>query len=85
MGYYINEGLGGSALSKVEGLKHLHKAEVIEKPQQFQENLVVVIDNGMFGAALYCYDEAEFEYAKSLNDGRPQTWLIVPNAKELAK
>ena len=58
-------------------------ATKIDAPQTFQEDLVCVVDNGMFDAAAYLYNEAEMEYFKKHTGNK--VFLIVPNAKELAK
>ena len=80
MGKYINN-IGTSYAEKIANLKVKHNA--VETDSKFKENLVCVIDNGMFAAAAYAYCEDERnEFARQ--DGRPKTWLIVPEAKTLA-
>lgn len=83
MGYYIN-GIGTSYQEKISNLVEKHQAEVIEKPLEWKENLVCVVNNGMFGAAAWMNDDREFQQWLS-NDGRDKIWLIVPNAMTLAK
>jgi len=86
MGYYIDFN------SKGDFLPRLGKADVIIKdggreipvPSSFQENLVCVIENLQFDAALYCYCQSEFEYVRDLQDGRYKRWIIYDHAKELA-
>lgn len=82
MGYYINAPeMGNSFAEKVQFLKDKHQAT--ETTAEFKPDLVCVVDNFMFAAAGYCYNEAEFEeFSKTT---RPKKWLIVPNAKELAQ
>lgn len=82
MGMYINAPeMGNSFAEKVQFLKDKHQAT--ETTATMQPNLVCVVDNGMFAAAAYCYSQGEFEEFNSTS--RPKTWLIVPNAKELAQ
>ena len=81
MGKYISE-IGTTYQEKINNLITLHNAELTDP--EYQPNLVCVVDNGFFAAAGYAYSNAEFkEFLR--DDGRPKTWLIVPNAKELAK
>lgn len=82
MGYYIN-GIGNSFEDKKEALLAIG-SQIIETPTEFQKNLVCLIDNGLFAAAAFAHSEAEMEYFKR-PDGRKRIWLIVPNAKQLAK
>jgi hypothetical protein len=83
MGYYINKISTGEKLpasGKVQALID-DGAEIVNPV--FSENLICVVDNGEFEAAGYCYDEKQFERF-SYDDGRPKTWLVHPQAKELA-
>lgn len=82
MGYYIN-GIGNSFQEKVRALKEKHNA--IKTDSSFKENLVCVVDNGLFAAAGYAYCEEERNVFADPKDMRPKVWLIVPNAKELAQ
>ena len=59
MGKYIN-GIGISFEAKVANLKKKHNA--IETDASFKKDLVCVVDNGLFGAAGWAYDEREFEH-----------------------
>lgn len=83
MGKYIN-GIGTTFDEKFENLSRNHAAIVIPKPKEFTDNLVCLIDNGYFSAAVYCYDESEF-IVFSDNDGRRKCWFSVPNANKLAR
>ncbi len=87
MGKYLNvdskgKSLGSSYMAKVVNLMEDGAVEVSDTI--FQDNLVCVVNNGMFAAAGYAYDEGEFEEFKH-NDGRPKTWLVYPYAKDLAQ
>lgn len=87
MGYYINNLADGTELpgkGKAKALIESGGARLIDRPDGFVEDLVCVVDNGPFDAAGYCFSEEEFKVFAS-NDGRSKRWLIVPNAKELAK
>ncbi len=83
MGYYINHNSQGKALDsflKAEQLM-LDGAKVVEPV--WQENLICVVENGIFDAAGYAFDEKEFEQFL-YPDGRKKTWLTHPLAKKLS-
>lgn len=88
MGYYINQLPNGQDLGRVGKaeilLSKIEGAKEIPPPDEWQENLVRVVDNLVHEAAAYAYSAAEMEYFKE-DDGRVKKWLIVPGAKELAK
>ena len=88
MGLYINKTTKNSRIGKYANTKIAEicydGGKVIRAPREWQENLVCVVDNGEFGAALYCINEQEFQVA-SRPDGRPKTWIIYPNVKEVAE
>lgn len=50
--------------------------------EHFRENLVCVVDNFVFAAAGYAYDEHEYEVFRG-EDGRPKRWFVIENAEEL--
>lgn len=86
MGYYINK-VGDKHLpniGKAEFLIQHAKATRILSPTEWKDDLVCVVNNGLFEAAGYVYNEAEMREFKRA-DGRPRVWLSVPNAKDLAK
>lgn len=87
MGYYINKLADGTPLpgkGKAKILIERGGATLIDPPTAFKEDLVCVVDNFAFDAAGYCFCEEEFKVFAA-PDGRSKRWLIVPNAKELAK
>ena len=79
MGWYIN-GIGVSYEEKVSTLKNKHNAAITDN--SFKDDLVCVVDNGMFAAAAYMKTEQEFQHFNE-PDTRRKIWLIVPNAAEL--
>lgn len=85
MGYYINELKDGKKLPNLGKASFLIENARAEKTTpSFKKNLVCVVNNGPFDAAAFCYCENEFAVFNH-PDGRPKTWLIVPDAEELAK
>ena len=88
MGKYINStskrGLGSSFSEKCIGLVE-DGAVQIKKPDSFQENLICVVDNGMFAAAGYAYDRNEFAAFNSPSDTRIKAWFTWDKVKEYAQ
>jgi hypothetical protein len=87
MGYYINQMPNGDPLprsGKVEKLLTIDGVIKMTEPEEFMEDIVCVVDNGAFDAAVYAFNESELNYFKK-DDGRDKTWLRIPGAKELAK
>jgi hypothetical protein len=87
MGKYLNvnskgNSLGTSYQQKIANL--IADGAMIVSPDVFQENLVCVVNNGMFAAAGYAYDEREFDDFRR-PDGRPKTWFVYPYAEDLAQ
>lgn len=85
MGYYINQ-INGKILPAKDKANFLieNGAIKVEGKLEFQENLVCVVENFLFDAAGYAYCEFEMDAFNSPYDNRKKTWLIVPNAAELA-
>jgi hypothetical protein len=87
MGRYINQtsirDLRASSDDKCMGILEDGGLE-IPVPENFTENLVCVVDNGMFGAAAYAYTKEEMEAFKR-PDGRPRRWFYWNKVKEYAK
>jgi hypothetical protein len=87
MGKYLNvdsngKSIGTSYHNKLSNL--IEDGAIIVSPKEFQDNLVCVVNNGIFAAAGYAYDEREFEVFNR-PDVRPKTWLVYPYAKDLAQ
>jgi hypothetical protein len=81
MGYYINTPM---VLGKAGYLKQTYGAIEIECPGSLNEisiegkALVMVIENPMFDAAGYIYDDNELKRAKPTHtDKRKRTWLLM--------
>ena len=88
MGKYINETINGPiGFSFDDKINALVKtgAEKIQCPTIFIKNLVCVVDNGLFAAAGYCYDEREFNCFCNVNDKRRKQWLTWNDAEKFAK
>lgn len=83
MGKYIN-GIGTTFAQKEAGLKELGAVE-IPTPEQFEEDLVCLVDNGLFAAAAYAFSEKEMQYFREDPAGRPQKWFKLYEAAEFAK
>jgi len=88
MGRYINQDsngmhLGTSFYSKCRNLISDGAVE-IEQPSGHQNDLVCVVDNGMFAAVGYCYDEREVQDFRLIND-RPKRWFLYKHAEKLAQ
>lgn len=86
MGRYVNQTskgpLGSSFEEKCKGLI-ADGAERIT-PTEFQENLVCVVDNFLFAAAGYAYNEREFREFNSDEDDRPKQWFVYEKAGQFA-
>ena len=47
--------------------------------------VVCVVDNGLFEAAAYCYNENEFEAFTLSEDNRPKIWLLIEDKDKVEK
>jgi len=87
MGKYINHTtngpLGSSFTEKCTGLLE-DGAVRIDQPTGFQENLVCVVDNFLFAAAGYAYNQSEFEAFNVKGDDRPKQWFVWEKAENFA-
>lgn len=88
MGKYINQTsngmIGASANSKALAII-ADGGQAIPQPKEFVPNLVCVVDNLMFGAAAYCYNEGEFRVFTDPSDARPKKWFIWDKVKDFAQ
>jgi hypothetical protein len=72
----------GSALRKADSLIVNAGAIRINQPVSFEDvpadkALVVVVENGIFDAAAWAYDDMEFRVFTNVIDPRPKHWLLV--------
>ena len=79
MGFYIET---GTTHCKAKILEQRYQAKLIPQPASFSDvpkdkALVCVVDNTMFEAAGYCFDEAEFKVFTEPKDTRPKEWLLM--------
>lgn len=86
MGKYVNQTskgpLGSSFEEKCKGL--IEDGAVRVNPTEFQENLVCVVDNFLFAAAGYAYNEGEFKAFNVKGDDRPKQWFVYEKAEQFA-
>jgi hypothetical protein len=80
MGYYIEV---PSIAGKAKQLEQLYGAEILDSRPRWEDvppdtAVIVVVDNGLFEAAGYAYDEAEFRAFTQPSDMRPKTFLLMP-------
>jgi hypothetical protein len=47
--------------------------------------VVCVVDNGLFEAAAYCYNEGEFEAFTFPEDNRPKVWIVIDDKDKIEK
>lgn len=88
MGYYIEQDSTNKPMpkfGKADAL--LADGATRTTGKQFEPNLVCVADRMTHDAAIYCYDEREYERVCRGNEGEEEyvTWLIHPKAKVLSK
>jgi hypothetical protein len=90
MGYYINTGHNiGKAewLITNEGALELSfvPSSLSELPPE-KEGLICVVNNGMFEAAGFIYNDRELKDFTDPTDYRDKRWLVIPldRAKELS-
>jgi hypothetical protein len=88
MGKYINHTPSGPLkyLDKDEDLIKAGAILLPDAPKEWEENLVCVVDNGLFQAAAYVQDERDLnDFSDYIEDERPRVWLKWDKAKEFAK
>lgn len=100
MGYYINRtpsgetlpahGKAAAILATIPGSKVLavwgKYQTASDVPRvEYQPDLVCVVENLLFDAAGFAYDENEFRIFSDLRDDpRRRTWMTVPGAAEIS-
>jgi len=86
MGFYINQNSKGVLLPPINKADYLilDGGKEIPQPKEWIENLVCVVENGMFDAAGYVYSKQEFEDWTYKEDNRPKRWIIYEHAKKLS-
>lgn len=88
MGRYINQDSKGNPIGPTfdNKLKNLLADGALrtERPTEWREGLVCVVNNGMFAAAAYCYDKEEMQAFLEGMNGRQNQWLEFSKAKDLA-
>jgi hypothetical protein len=86
MGKYVNQTskgpTGASFAEKCQAL--LEDGAVKVNPTEFQPNLVCVVDNFIFAAAGYAYDEQEFKAFNISSDTRPKQWFVYEKVEQFA-
>jgi hypothetical protein len=79
VGYYIEV---PEHHGKAEQLVELYGAKLLDCQPPWDEfsdlAIIVVCDNGLFEAAGYAYDEAEFAAFTDPSDTRPKQFLVMP-------
>jgi len=83
MGLYINKNSKGEILPNLGKVQALINDGAVITDERFKENLVCVVEQGLFDAAAYMYSENEHE--EFIYTVRTRTWLVYDKAKELAK
>jgi len=88
MGKYINKTehgpIGSSFKEKCTSLIKAG-AVIIPKPDNFEDNLVCVVDNGPFAAAAYLYSPVELSDFSVATDKRPKLFFTWDKVKEYAQ
>ena len=86
MGYYINKNSKGENLQPHNKAYQLISdgAKEINNPRQVVDDMVCVVENGMFDAAAYIYNQKEFEAFNDPIDLRRKTWLKYEHASSLS-
>ena len=86
MGLYINQDSKGNYLPAKGKLQALLNdgATIQETPTFIPSKTVCVVDNGVFDAAGYAFDEGEFNVWVNDHSGRPKTFITYEHAEALA-
>jgi hypothetical protein len=82
MGYYIETGKAKGKAMDIVAM--CHDSELLDDPPKFYDTipegkgLIVVVDNGAFEAAAFCYSAAEFEVFVNDTLNRLRHYVLVP-------
>ncbi len=84
MGYYINKTTKGT-INSANKFKELidDGAIYIPDPGEWISNLVCIVDNGVWQAAAYCYNQEEYERFSGVDD-RIIKWLEYQHVEEMS-
>jgi hypothetical protein len=88
MGQYINHTPAGVLAQKGKAFDLIKCGAklLLSAPSQWEENLICVVDNGIFEAAAYVQDDRDLrDFSDYTRDERPRVWLKWDRAKEFAK
>lgn len=80
MGYYLKT---SGTHGKAQEIANRFGGEILPKPPaSYAEipeglTLIVVVNNGLFEAAAFCYDEAEFRNFTHVSESRPRQYVLI--------
>jgi hypothetical protein len=79
MGYYIEV---NKPRGKAKQIVDQFSGQIISKPSSYKDipedkALIVVVDNYLFEAAGYTFDEREFEAFTDSSDARPKEYVLI--------
>lgn len=84
MGYYIQT---SGNKGKAEYIAADHDGKLVSEEEAEvamtdpTKGVVCVVDNGPFEAALFCYDQDEFDQTLNPDDPRPRQYVIIDREK----
>lgn len=83
MGFYIET---ATLQGKAEVIAREYGGQIVPKPASFADvpagkGLVCVVQNGLFDAAGFAFDEREFEAFTEPGDHRSKTWVLMDYEK----
>jgi len=82
MGFYIQV---PQHKGKAQQIVELYEGRIIPCPNRFEDippnkAIICVVDNGLFEAAAFCYNQDEFRVF-SAPDRRPIDWVVIDHKK----
>lgn len=88
MGYYVNETqngyLGTNFEEKCSAFLNVGAVE-LDNSEIFVQNMICVVDNGLFAAAAYLYNEDEWKKFTNPTDTRKKRFFQWDKAEEYSK